>query len=326
MLIRGRLRRVGLFFFFWLWRLNTLSVLLLITARADAHVAAFSVDALLVLLGARRLWLGTLVNICAGALCVLIPAGASLALIRTLPSAAGAHCVAGFAGIGAFRVEAVLIFFTRRRIRRALVHVNTSFLVVLLPAFFALVAVLTGGSGAGFAGVVAFCAQRERVVPHFVEEAVGAVQAELAFIAAVAAALSVAAASPVAVTLSISMTRSVGAAHTGIAVRSKRSLRTAHFDGFNAEPLVQIRMFRFPLEPPGLEMVFVLLQHAVALEAAGVTQVLHDLHQTDLARLIFRQFSLLPGGVSSAKILFCCSVKALTEVVSDLPTGRTGAC
>lgn len=30
-------------------------------------------------------------------------------------------------------------------------------------------------------------------------------------------------------------------------------------------------------------MLFVLLQHAVALKAAAVTQPLHDLHQTDLA-------------------------------------------
>lgn len=30
-------------------------------------------------------------------------------------------------------------------------------------------------------------------------------------------------------------------------------------------------------------MVFVLLQHAVALKAAAVTQPLHDLHQTNLA-------------------------------------------
>lgn len=31
-----------------------------------------------------------------------------------------------------------------------------------------------------------------------------------------------------------------------IAVRSKRSLRTAHFDSFNAEPFMQIGVFRFP--------------------------------------------------------------------------------
>lgn len=30
-------------------------------------------------------------------------------------------------------------------------------------------------------------------------------------------------------------------------------------------------------------MLFVLLQHAVALEAAAIAQVLHNLHQTDLA-------------------------------------------
>lgn len=38
-----------------------------------------------------------------------------------------------------------------------------------------------------------------------------------------------------------------------------------------------------PLEPPGFEMLFVLFDHAVALEAATVTQPLHNLHQPDLA-------------------------------------------
>lgn len=35
------------------------------------------------------------------------------------------------------------------------------------------------------------------------------------------------------------------------AVRSKRSLRTAHFDGVNAEPFMQIRMFCFPESKTG---------------------------------------------------------------------------
>lgn len=38
-----------------------------------------------------------------------------------------------------------------------------------------------------------------------------------------------------------------------------------------------------PLEPPGFEMLLVLLYHAVALKAAAVAQPLHDLHQPDLA-------------------------------------------
>lgn len=37
-----------------------------------------------------------------------------------------------------------------------------------------------------------------------------------------------------------------------------------------------------PLEPPSLEMVFVLLYHAVALEAAALTESLHNLHQANL--------------------------------------------
>lgn len=168
------------------------------------------------------------------------------------------------------------------------------------------------------------CAQRKGFVPHFVEVAIDAVQAKIPFITVVTAALSVPSTSPVAITHPVSMTRSVRAPHTGIAVRSKCSLWAAHFDGFNAEPLMQIRMFRFPLEPPSLKMVFVLLKHAVALKAAAVTQPLHDLHQTNLAGLIFRQFSLLPCCVATAEILLCCSVKALVEVISNLPTGGTG--
>lgn len=38
-----------------------------------------------------------------------------------------------------------------------------------------------------------------------------------------------------------------------------------------------------PLEPPGFKMLLVLFDHTVALEAAAVTQPLHDLHQSDLA-------------------------------------------
>ena len=39
---------------------------------------------------------------------------------------------------------------------------------------------------------------------------------------------------------------------------------------------------RLPLEPPGLKQVLMLLQHAVALEAAAVAHRLQDLRQTDL--------------------------------------------
>lgn len=59
------------------------------------------------------------------------------------------------------------------------------------------------------------CAQREGGVPHFVEVAVDAVQAELPFVGVVTAALAVASASSVAVTLSVSVTRRVRAAKTG---------------------------------------------------------------------------------------------------------------
>lgn len=55
------------------------------------------------------------------------------------------------------------------------------------------------------------CAQREGVVPHFVEVTVDTVEAELPFVNAVTAALPVSSASPVAVTYSISVTRSLGA-------------------------------------------------------------------------------------------------------------------
>lgn len=137
--------------------MDTLAILLLISSRADANIAAFIVDTLLVLQSAYRLWLGTLIDICASALCVLVPAGTSLALIRTGSRAAGARFVTGLAGERAFRVEAVLIFFTRRGVFRALVYINTSLLVILLPAFFALITVLIGCSGAGFAGGVALC-------------------------------------------------------------------------------------------------------------------------------------------------------------------------
>lgn len=47
----------------WLQRLDTLALLLHITTRADAHMAAFSVDTLLVFFGAYGLWQGTLINI-----------------------------------------------------------------------------------------------------------------------------------------------------------------------------------------------------------------------------------------------------------------------
>lgn len=123
------------------------------------------------------------------------------------------------------------------------------------------------------------CAQGEGVVPHFVKVAVYAIQAELSFISVITAALSVAAAGPVAVADPVSVTRSLRSSHAGfikkktitntktvdqlqrvpsaelwfiigsfltIAVRSKRSFWTAHFDGFNAEPFMQIRMFCFP--------------------------------------------------------------------------------
>lgn len=310
--------------FFWLRCLDTLAILLLIAARADALVTAFCVDTLLVLLSAYQLLLGTLINICTGALCDLVPAGTSLAVIRTGSSAAGANFITGFAGVGAFRVQAILIFFTWGRVFGALIYIDTSFLVIFLPAVLALITVLMGCSSAGLAGRVAFCAQGEGVVPNFIEVAVNTVQAELPFITLVTAALSVAPTTAIAVAHSISVTRSFRAPNTGIAVRSKRSFGTAHFDGFNAEPFMQIRMFCFPLEPPSLKMLLMLFYHAVALKAAAVTEPLHDLHQTNLTCLIFGQFPLLPGCVASAKVLLCCSVKALVEVVSDLLAGDTG--
>lgn len=122
------------------------------------------------------------------------------------------------------------------------------------------------------------CAQREGVVPHFAEVAVDAVQTELPLVTVDTAALPVSSARTVAVAHSISVTRSVGAPHAGfggenrkesatshlfigflaigqiltnrtnatVAVRPKCSLWTAHLDGFNTEPLVQVGMFRFP--------------------------------------------------------------------------------
>lgn len=47
----------------WLQHLDTLAVLLLIATRADTLIASFSVDALLVLLSAYGLCLGTLIDI-----------------------------------------------------------------------------------------------------------------------------------------------------------------------------------------------------------------------------------------------------------------------
>lgn len=48
----------------WFYSLDTLAIFLLVTTRADAHVAAVGVDTLLVLLGAHRVRLGTLIHIC----------------------------------------------------------------------------------------------------------------------------------------------------------------------------------------------------------------------------------------------------------------------
>lgn len=59
------------------------------------------------------------------------------------------------------------------------------------------------------------CTQRESVVPHFVEVAVDAVEAELPFVTVVTAALPVSSASPVAIAHPVPMTRSVRAPHTG---------------------------------------------------------------------------------------------------------------
>ena len=53
------------------------------------------------------------------------------------------------------------------------------------------------------------CAKGEGVIPHFVEVAVGAVEAEVPFVALVTAALSVSSASPVAITHSITVTWSL---------------------------------------------------------------------------------------------------------------------
>lgn len=136
-----------------------------------------------------------------------------------------------------------------------------------------------------------------------------------------------------------------------------------------------------PLEPPSFKMLFMLFYHVVALEAAAFTQILHNLHKSNLAVkrnnlrvinehifpplrktqslcmpfsslskslthyisrwkltnicwpaagamwpdqgciispcLIFGEFSLLPGCVASAKVLICCSFKALKRKVSN---------
>lgn len=81
------------------------------------------------------------------------------------------------------------------------------------------------------------CAQGEGVIPHFIEVAVDAVQAELPIVAVVTAALAVPSTSPVAVAHPVSMTRSVRASHTGF-----KELN--HKDGTHVKIVLLIRLLK----------------------------------------------------------------------------------